>query len=336
MKYVYLALNWVFGVLLGLSGLISLVESPLGGICLIAISLLLLPPIRNAVYARTKKELPFKARAISIFVLFIAFGIFVGQSQERKAAELEAQKAEEQAQKVAEARQEHIDYFNSHKDEIISSASSALSEKNYHLVMSQTSKYLPANDAELNEIYTQAKNALEEIKRAEKEAKEKLQRETKTKELVAKLKTVPASEFKENRDLYQQLVKLNPDNTTYQQKFYYYSQKLTEKLENEKREQEKLKKEREARIAKFGEPPTQSAWDGSYYAVERYLKRVANDPDSIDIDGCTKVYHTESGWLVGCDYRGRNAFGGMIRQSNWFTIVHDQVIQMHDASAYSP
>jgi len=329
MKFVYLTLNWVFGVLLGLSGLVSLVESPLGGICLIAISLLLLPPVRNAVYAKTKNKLPLKARAISIFVLLIAFGIFSGQSQEKKAAELEAQKAEEQAQKVSQARQDNINYFNSYKEEIISSASSALSENNYQLVMNQTRKYLPANDAELNQIHNQAKNALEEIKKAEREAKEKLQREAKTKDLVAKLKTVPASEFKANKDMYQQLVNMNPDNATYQQKFDYYSQKLTEKLEKEKREQE-----REARIAKFGESPTQSAWDGSYYAVERYLKRVANDPDSIDIDGCTKVYHIKSGWLVGCDYRGRNAFGGMIRQSNWFTIVHDQVIQMHDASAY--
>lgn len=332
MKYVYLALNWMFGMLLGLSGLISLLESPLEGICLISISLLLLPPIRNAVYARTKKELPFKARAISIFVLFIVFSIFVGESQEKKAAALEAQKAEEQAQKVVEARQEKIDYFNRHKDEIISSASSALSEKNYQLVMSQTGKYLPANNAELNEIYTQAKNALEEIKRTEKIAKEKLQREAKTKELIARLKMVPSSEFKESRDLYQQLVQLNPDNTTYKQKFDYHSQKLTEKLEKEKREQE----QREALIAKFGEAPTRSAWDGSYYAVKGYLKRVANDPDSIEIDDCTNSYYTERGWLVGCNYRGRNAFGGMIRKSNWFIIVHDEVIQMHDVSDHRP
>ena len=290
---------------------------------------------RNAVYSKTQKELPFKARAVSVFVLFIAFAVFVGQSQERKAAELEAQKAEEQAQKVAQARQENIDYFKAHKAEIISSASSALSEKNYQLVMNQTSKYLPAKDAKLNEIYNQAKSAIDEIERIEREKKEKLERESKTKELLAKLKKVPASEFKENKDLYQQLVNLNPDNKTYQKKFDYYSQQLTQQQEKVRKEQEKLKKEREDRIAKFGAAPTQSAWDGSYYEVERYLERVANDPDSIDIDGCTKVYHTESGWLVGCDYRGRNAFGGMIRQSNWFTIIHGQVIQMHDASAYS-
>lgn len=336
MKYVYLTLNWVFGVLIGLSGLLLLIEGPLAGICLIAIALLLLPPVRSAVFAKTNKEFPFKAKAISIFVLFIAFGIFARQSDQRIAAELEVQKAEEQeqAQKITKARQDNIDYFSSHKEEILASASSAISEKNYQVVVNQTSKYLPSNDDDLNEIYGKAKSALDEIKKAEKEAKDKLQRESKTKELVAKLKTVSGSKFAENKNLYQQLVKLNPDNTTYQQKLDFYSQKLSEKIEKEKREQERLKKEREARVAKFGEAPTKSSWDGSYYAVERYLKRVANDPDSIDIDGCTEVYHTESGWLVGCDYRGRNAFGGMIRQSNWFTIVHDQVIQMHDASAY--
>tara|TARA_R110001606_G_scaffold345151_2_gene493966 strand:- start:29460 stop:30326 length:867 start_codon:yes stop_codon:yes gene_type:complete len=288
------------------------------------------------VYTKTKKELPFKLRAISIFVLFIAFGIFAGQAQERRAAELDAQEAKEQARKVAEARQEDVDYFNSNKSKIISSASSALADEKYQTVIRQTGKYLPANDAELNEIYRKAKKALDEMARVEKEKKEKLQREAKTKELLNKLKRVPASEFKENKKLYQQLVRLNPGDAKYKQKFDYYSHKLDEKLENEKREQEKLKKERESRIAKFGEPPTRSAWDGSYYAVERHLKRVANDPDSIEIDGCTKVYHTKKGWLVGCDYRGRNGFGGMVRQSNWFTIVYNQVIEMHDATAYSP
>jgi len=53
------------------------------------------------------------------------------------------------------------------------------------------------------------------------------------------------------------------------------------------------------------------------------------------MDGYTKVYHTENGWLVGCDYRGINAFGGMIRQYNWFTIVHAHVINMLDSTAYS-
>lgn len=242
MKYVYLTLNWLFGVLFGLAGLITLIESPLGGFCLVAISLLLLPPVKNIVYEKTKKELPFKARAVSIFVLVIAFGIFAGQSQEKRAAELAAQKVEEKAQKAAEARQDKIDYFNSHREEIISSASSAISEKNYKLALNQTEKYLPAKNAELNEIYNQAKKSLDKIERAEREAKEKLQREAKTKELVAKLKTVPAYKFKKNKDLYQQLVKLNPLEAEYKQKFDHYSRKLTEKLDKEKKRKKSVKK----------------------------------------------------------------------------------------------
>lgn len=323
MTCLYLVLNWGFGVLFLLAGVVSLIDNPLGGLCLLAISALLLPPVRNFIYTKTNKEFPIKARAISIFVLFIAFGIFSGQSQERKAQEQVALDAEQKAEKIAQIRQENIDYFKANRETIISSVKSALSSKDYQSALSQSNKYLAAGDKELEQINAQAKNELATMQKAEK-----------TKKLLAELKSVPTKEYEKNKSLYQQLVKLNPDNTAYQQKLDYYSQKLSEIIEKEKREQERLKKEREARIAKFGEPPTQSAWDGSYYAVERYLKRVANDPDSIDIDGCTKVYQTKRGWLVGCDYRGRNAFGGMIRKSNWFTIVHGQVVQMHDASAY--
>ncbi|NQY07652.1 MAG: hypothetical protein HRT68_16015 [Flavobacteriaceae bacterium] len=325
MKYVYLTLSWVFGVLFGLMGLVFIIASPLGGLCLIFISLLLLPPVRNAVYSKTNEELSFKVRVISIFVLVIAFSVFISEYQDKKDAEL-----------TAKSHQKNMDYFNSHRDEIISSVSAALAENNFQIVITQSSKFLAVNDAELNQLHNQAQDELDGIMKAEKKARESDQREQKKKEILAKLKTVPASKFKENKDLYQQLTKLNPDNSFYQKKLEHYSKKLNSKLEKELKEQESLIKEREIRIAKFGEAPVQSAWDGSYYAVERYLKIIANDPDSIEVDDCTKVYHIESGWLVGCEYRGRNAFGGMTRQSNWFSIVHDQVVQMHHASAYRP
>jgi uncharacterized protein (UPF0297 family) len=319
MKYVPLALGWVFGVLFGLAGVSSLAESPLGGICFIAISLLLLPPARKAIYSKTNIALTPKMRAISIFILFVAFGFFVEQSQTKKAEESPAHIAEQRAQQKIKEQQENAEYFNNNREEILASISAALAEKKYKAAISQSKKYLATNDAELTDMHNQAKNAFNEIIKNE---------------ILEKLKTVPASEFKENKDLYFQLTKLDPDNSKYQSKLEHYSKKLSEKQEKERQEKEKKEKEQEMRIAKFGEPPTQSAWDGSYYAVERYLKKVANDPDSIKMDGCTNVYQTESGWLVGCNYRGRNAFGGMIRQSNWFTIIHDQVIQMHDSDAY--
>ena len=168
-------------------------------------------------------------------------------------------------------------------------------------------------------------NTQEEIVKAERAAREKEIREAETKAILKQLKSIPASEYELNKQLYQQLVNYNPENKQFKQKLSFYSQKLKE-------QQEKAR----ARKAKFGEPPIQSAWDGSYSVVESYLEKIANDPDSIDVAGCTKVYHTKNGWLVGCDYRGRNAFGGIVKQSNWFTIVHNRVVQMHDASAYKP
>jgi hypothetical protein len=354
MKYVYLTLNWGFGLLFGLTGLASLFELPLVGLCLIALSLLLLPPARTLAYKITNRKLPFLARAISVVVLFIVFGVIVGQYQEKEAAELAARKVEKQVQLIAKARDDNIEHFKNNREQILSSVSEALANKDYQYVMLERDRYLLANDADLINLYVQAKNAIAEIekaeqdaqrqarngladkKEAEQEAQDKAWREARTKEILAELKAIPASEFEENKTLYQQLARLNPDNTAYREKLDHYSQKLKEKFEKERKEQEKLKADQEARIAKFGEPPTKSSWDGSYYIIERYLKRIANDPASLELNGCTKVYHTETGWLVGCDYGAKNAFGGMIRQSNWFTIVRDQVIQMDDASAYHP
>ncbi len=336
MKYVYLALNWVFGILSLLIGIVSIIESPLGGLSLILISLLLLPPIRNLVHSKIKKELPVKVRGVAIFVLFIAFGIFVGQSQDRKAQEVAAQEAQEKAERVASIRQQNIDYFNNNSSSILSKIKTALDNANYKEVVSLSSKYLPSKNKELINLHGEAKSKMAAIVKAEKETKEKAERKAKTEEILTKLKSIPASQYERNRALYQQLVTYNPSTGKYKDKLSYYSGKVKEAKEKERIKKEKIRKEREARIAKFGEAPVQSAWDGSYRAVERYLESVANDPDSIEMDGCTKVYHIKEGWLVGCDYRGRNAFGGMVRQSNWFTIVHGIVIQKHKASAYKP
>jgi len=59
-----------------------------------------------------------------------------------------------------------------------------------------------------------------------------------------------------------------------------------------------------------------------------------NDPESLEMDACTEVYYVTDGWLVGCDYRGRNAFNAMIRQSNCFIIRQGRVVSMKDGSAY--
>lgn len=291
MKYVYLTLNWVFGVLFLLTGLLSSVDSPLSGLCLIAISLLLLPPSRNFVYSKTNKELPVKARAVTIFVLFVAFGVFVGQAQDKKEQELAVQQAQEKSEKAAIARQENIDYFNQNKDELLSQANTALSEKNYQAVISQTSKYLVAGDEQLQKINTTAKAAIAEKQKAEK-----------TESLLAKLKTVPASEFEQNKNLYQQLSTMHPDNEKYKEKLAHYIDKI------EKQKQAKIA----AEVRKKKIEQQFSAWDGSHNNLERVIKRAMNDPDSYEHDE-TVYWDMGDHLVVRTTYRGKNAFGGVVR-----------------------
>lgn len=293
MKYVYLALNWGFGVLFLLAGVVSLVDNPLGGLCLLVISVLLLPPIRNFIYSKTNKEFPVKARAISIFVLFIAFGIFAGQSQERNAQEQAALEAKQKEEKIAQIRQENINYFNANREIIISSVKSALSSKDYKSAISQSNKYLAAGDKELAQMNAQAKKELAEIQKVEK-----------TKKLLDELKSVPAKQYEKNKSLYQQLANLHPENKQYKEKLNFYNAKVSEA-----KEKARIAAERKKKIESLF-----SAWDGSHRGLERLIKKTMNDPDSYD--HVETVYWDRGSYLiVKTTFRGKNAFGGVV--VNW-------------------
>lgn len=154
--------------------------------------------------------------------------------------------------------------------------------------------------------------------------------------LVERLRSVPASDAERNANMYRRLTEIRPENGRYASRLEHYEGIVEAEEEAAAAERMREARERQQRLAEWGEPPEPSAWDGTYRVVTEYLRRVANDPESIEMDGCTKVYSVEGkGWLVGCDYRGANAFGGIIRASNWFIIRHGAVVEMADASAYS-
>lgn len=141
--------------------------------------------------------------------------------------------------------------------------------------------------------------------------------------LQERVRRLPASEVEANRSAYRQLMELVPDVPRYRERFEHYDSLARAEVGAQNR-----------RLARFGPMPQPSAWDGTYTVVRDYLRRVANDPGSIDLDVCTGVYQVDEGWLIGCDYRGKNGFGALIRTSNWFIIRFGQVIDMKDASAY--
>lgn len=227
MKYVYLALNWGFGVLFLLAGVVSLIDNPLGGLCLLTISALLLPPVRNFIHSKTNKEFPVKARAVAIFALFIAFGIFVGQSQDKKEQEIAAQQAQEKAEQVEKLRQEAIQEFKLNGQAIISSIEESIAQKDFETAISQADKYMASGDERLKGLREQAASELKLLQQA-----------AKTEELLNELKSVATDDNQKQISIYQQLIALNPENATYKEKESVYSRRLQE-AERAKEEQEK-------------------------------------------------------------------------------------------------
>lgn len=90
--------------------------------------------------------------------MIIVFGVLVGQSQDKKAQEVAAQQTKEKAEKTAQLKQDKVDHFTANKNQIILSANSALADKKYQSVISQTNKYLVSGDEDLKKINYSAKS----------------------------------------------------------------------------------------------------------------------------------------------------------------------------------
>lgn len=249
-----------------------------------------------------------------VLVLGVVGSMLSNQTINNNTSSSSATSAKEQAAMKERVRVKLKNKLETNRAGVISEIQSLMDKFEYEAAYGKANRFREFQDPEMDQLAANAwgKHLVQEEKR-----------------ILSKLRGIPASKHQANIDEYAKLVKLCPANEKYQGKLKHYRSKLSE-------QQAKERKEQQERLAKFGEKPIASAWDGSYSEVKRYLKRVANDPDSIDIDGCTQVYRTESGWLVGCDYRGKNAFGGVVRNSNWFTIRHGQVVKMEGASAYKP
>lgn len=61
-----------------------------------------------------------------------------------------------------------------------------------------------------------------------------------------------------------------------------------------------------------------SAWDGSVFQVEKYLKKNLKDPDSYESIEWGKVVETDNGYMVRHKYRAKNSFGGYTIDNNVF------------------
>lgn len=297
---ILLGLGWLFGVLLILVGLMGILIppwEPLFGICFLLAGIILLPRLKHWL---EPYHIPVnaKTRTVAFLILFAAGGHFGAQAEQRR----EAQEAVEQR----EALQEE---FNRNPDAILARVETLLADSAYGRAEGLADRYLDAGvtSTELRQLRASAITSQEEARDQEREDS-----------LWATVRQVPASDIYRNRDLYSELVKLDPDNQRYQRKLDEYRSKVAER-----------ERRRRQRVAQYGARPEPSAWDGSYETVERFLEPRLHDPGSLEWQGCTEPELIQGeGWRVYCEYRANNAFGAKVLQAAFFTIRRDRVVDM--------
>lgn len=244
---------------------------------------------------------------IIIIVLVLIIGFVLKNSWEESQAEA--------------ARIAKVEKFKSNPEIILTEIRALLKEKKFSQALTLGKSYASSSNAELLGLIQEIEVIQLQIKN---EAEEK--------KLLAEVKAVPAKELKKNQELYAKLIALNPKEPTYKQKHDYYGSKIKAHEE----EQRALQKKRDALVKKFGNPPMEAGFMTNYYLeVLQYLQKAAHDPNSLEFEGCTDVHQSNQGWVVGCAYRGRNGYGGIVKNSNWFTIRHGKVVKVEPSSSYA-
>lgn len=69
-----------------------------------------------------------------------------------------------------------------------------------------------------------------------------------------------------------------------------------------------------------GPMPEMSPWNGSYQAVDFYLKEHLKDPDSYEPSRCSTPRAEGAFWVVTCSYRAKNSFGATVLEAGQFYI----------------
>lgn len=291
MNLLFKVLSWIGGVALVLFSLLLVIKMPVGALLFVTAGLFLLPPIRSYAFRITNKALSLKVRAITvtalIFAAFIAIGVGAQNDVEAKKIEVAKQLAAAQS----EERQKKAEEFAANRESILGKATANLSAGNFSEVTSQLAKYATAQDADLQKTLASARAGLELQKR-------KAQETTLLEEVA---KTVDQAK---RAEIYGKLSTLFPDNKKYAEQHNSYVKAVQEEKEKAAAA-EARKKLIESQF---------SAWDGSHITLERAIKKSMNDPDSYEHDE-TSYWDRGDYLVVLTHFRGRNAFGGMVRSS---------------------
>lgn len=205
-----------------------------------------------------------------------------------------------------------IDYFKENKEKIIQEIKD-LSKKQDHInALKLIGKYSAINDKDL--IHLQKNISLDINQKAKKE---------KEKRLLEELKSISPTTIDRKNEIYKELSYMYPDNKKYIKEVAYYEKEI---------QKQKIEIEKENKI--FGIQPIKN-YENIYIEVKDYLKQNMHDPSSLEFKSCTDVFRkSEKGWMVACQYRGKNAYGATVINTNWFIIRQGKVINVESIDKY--
>ncbi len=146
MKYFWLILSWIFGIGLMVLAIPSLFAAPVTSTLLIGMALLILPPVRSFVHAKTNKTLTLKARSILLVALFALFVTAVFIEFERKGDNLTVEQSEQQTLETEQARQELIREYSEAKENILAQIQDALHSADYEIAVVLAKEYLTVEE----------------------------------------------------------------------------------------------------------------------------------------------------------------------------------------------
>ena len=92
-----LILNWIFGVLFGLTGIVSVFSEPIPGIVMLVMAAILLPPVTKLVDQKWKFHLSRGMKIVVIIIGCVIFGATIDTSNVSTTQQAEPQKEEQQA-----------------------------------------------------------------------------------------------------------------------------------------------------------------------------------------------------------------------------------------------
>lgn len=288
--------SWMVAVIFLLVGLVTIFMTPLGGLCLALLGLLFLPPVRRMLFKKTNIHIKTGTRLFVSFLFFVGGAYFINVSMDKDMLEYQVARDKD-----------NLARFSKDRDLILSELNALYNAADYGSVLSEGQAYKVSEDDELMALLVKAKEAMA-----------KKRNEQLTEELLAQVKLVPTEETLKNRDLYQKLLTLNPSNSAFKNKLSFYQGILDESaaLNNRQKIIER----------------SFSSWDGSHTNLVTMVKKAMNDPDSFEHDE-TRYWDNGDYLVVQMSYRGKNGFGGVVRNSiRVKTSLNGQILEVVEQS----